>query len=275
MRARFLLLAGLWFPMIGASPPAVGQDQEQEFIDFGYAAWYGTGFYTVADRDVAVIRLPFRWDMRDSDRSSGEWGWRWRLPVTVGFYQFDFDLENIENVQTASFIPGAAFQIPLYDIWELQPFVQAGIGHDFSNDNSAWVYGTGVRSFVYLSSYGVDYRIANRLLLAGQTQRESGDRTGFTSFEAGLDVGMPGSFKMFDRDVNINLFGLITWFGNRADFLESIGETNVSRIYELGFSLGSQKDIRVWKFDIPRVGMSYLVGDNGFRGIRFNLGFPF
>jgi len=248
---------------------------EEEIIDYGYAVWFGTGFYTVADREVAVLRIPFQWTARESVPAENEWGYRLLMPLTVGFHSFDFDIDNINSAQSVSFVPGVLFDLPFYEIWRLQPFLQAGVGQDLTSDGLVYIYGTGAKSFVDLSFRDIDYRIANRAMFAGQTVRESGDETGFASFEAGLEVLLPGSADFGNYQIDAAVFGLATWYGNRAEFLAPREDEKVSRIVELGFSLGTDAEFSLWSYNIPRLGMSFMRGDNGFRGIRFNMGFPF
>jgi hypothetical protein len=277
LTARTLVhcIGGLVLLVASCAQAEVQTRSEEEFIDHGYATWFGTGFYTVADRDVVVVRVPLEWIVRESVPAENKWGYRFLMPLTLGFHSFNFDFDTIDNTQSISFVPGVQFDLPLFEIWQLEPFIQAGIGKDFSADGMTYIYGTGVKSFVDLSLRDIDYRIANRLMFAGQTARDSGDKTGFASFEAGLEVRLPGSAQFGRHQVNAGLFGLFSWYGNRAEFLAPRDEEEVSNIIEIGFSLGTDAEFSLWSIEIPRIGMSFMRGDNGFRGIRFNMGFPF
>lgn len=268
-------IAGIVFLFASCSYAQTRTLVEEEIVDYGYAVWFGTGFYTVADRKVAVLRVPFGWTVRESEPAEDKWGYRLLMPLTVGFHSFDFDIDNINSAQSISFVPGVQFDVPVLEIWHLQPYVQAGAGQDLTSDGLVYIYGTGVKSFVDLSFREIDYRIANRAMFAGQTIRDSGDETGFASFEAGLEVLLPGSADFGNYQIDAAVFGLVTWFGNRAEFLAPREDEKVSRIIEFGFSLGTDAEFSLWNFDIPRLGMSFMRGDNGFRGIRFNMGFPF
>ena len=52
-------------------------------VNYAYANYLGTGFYTAADRTVQVYHLPFRYTLRDTSENKA--GLRFRLPVTIGF----------------------------------------------------------------------------------------------------------------------------------------------------------------------------------------------
>ena len=69
--------------------------------------------------------------------------------------------------------------------------------------------------------------------------------------------------------------GKYYYFRNDLDF-PFPDDTNdeVTRLFEIGISLGTKPPIRVWRFDAPRVGLSYLFGD-GLKGVRLDTGFPF
>jgi hypothetical protein len=257
---------------------------EEELVDFGYATWFGTGIYTVADREVIVLRIPFEWTMREPLQVENKWGWKWLMPLTVGFHRFDFDLSQLTGfdladydttAQSASFVPGVELQLPVSEVWRLEPFAQAGLGQDLSGTELVYIYGFGIKSYYDLSHGEVDYLIANRLLYGGQTFRDSRDTTGFASFETALELRLPGTVDIGRFKIDSSVFGVVSWFGNRVEFLAPRGEEQVSRVVELGFSLGINEGFSLWNFDIPRVGMSFMRGENDFRAIRFNAGFSF
>jgi hypothetical protein len=61
-----------------------------------------------------------------------------------------------------------------------------------------------------------------------------------------------------------------------VDFLADGGETErVNLIYNVGLTLGTGEAVSIGKIDVDRVGINYRWGNAGFRGIGFNLGFPF
>jgi hypothetical protein len=102
------LIAGLL-----AAPPALAQQaqprfvqQREELVNWYYAATFGTGIYTSGDRTVAVLQLPLSYTLREPEED--RWGLRITLPVSVGFYDYDFnDIFNEglpERLGTLSFV---------------------------------------------------------------------------------------------------------------------------------------------------------------------------
>ena len=60
------------------------------------------------------------------------------------------------------------------------------------------------------------------------------------------------------------------------DILSDDGETDrINTLYDVGLTFGLSESLSIWKVDLDRVGIDYRWGDQGFKGIGFNLGFPF
>ena len=65
-------------------------------------------------------------------------------------------------------------------------------------------------------------------------------------------------------------------FKNNVDILSADGNTSrLNTLYEVGLTFGVSQAVTIWKVDFDRVGIDYRWGDEGLRGIGFNLGFPF
>ena len=94
--------------------------------------------------------------------------------------------------------------------------------------------------------------------------------------EAGLDVRHPLGLSLWNRELDIGVFFVVSRFFNKVEFLEDLGDTErINRIYTAGLTIGSGDAVSIWKIDVDRVGIDYRWGNKGFRGIGFNLGFPF
>ncbi len=57
-------------------------EDDQELINWYYAATYGTGIYTAGDRTVGVLKIPVSRTLRES--GDDQWGLRLILPLTLG-----------------------------------------------------------------------------------------------------------------------------------------------------------------------------------------------
>ena len=75
-----------------------------DFVDYAFAAYIGTGKYSVSGRTVHVYRVPISLAVRSVEKHS--WGLRLRLTTAVGFYHFDINIvtqhagSHVEQFQT-------------------------------------------------------------------------------------------------------------------------------------------------------------------------------
>ena len=114
------------------------------------------------------------------------------------------------------------------------------------------------------------------MILAEDRDSTKKEASGFSMLEAGLDVQHPLGLSFLNRDIDVGLFFVASRFFNRVEFLEDGGDTErVNLIYTAGLTFGAKKPVSIWKIDFDRVGIDYRWGDEGFRGLGFNLGFPF
>ena len=93
--------------LFGAPLPA-----EEALVNYAFATWLGTGAYRVADRSVAILNLPVYYPLRETGEEL--WGIKLRLPVSLGFQNFD---DFPDDLQTLSFVPGIELEIPLSEHW--------------------------------------------------------------------------------------------------------------------------------------------------------------
>lgn len=261
--------------LVGAPPYAVAQVEEEDFINYAYATWIGTGRYEVADRTVTILRLPIAIPL--SYPKEKNWDIKVLLPITLGRTQFDFAISDFEDLDTISFVPGAEFRIPILDNWDLKPFIQAGIGKDFQGGDLAYIYGTGLKSLATFPWKDFTFGLGNRLMAAGQTIKGGSNDNGFSLFEVGLDVLLPMRTKIKNQELSWSVFFIETRFQNRVEFPDPVfGIIELSRLSQIGFTVGLEtRPFSYWKFDLPRLGLGYMDGDADFKGVRINAGFPF
>lgn len=73
--------------LAGNSEATSPEDLLSSQVNYAYANYLGTGFYSAADRTVQVYHLPFRYTLREANTEKS--GLRLRLPVTIGFLDFE------------------------------------------------------------------------------------------------------------------------------------------------------------------------------------------
>lgn len=272
------LVAGLFVWLAVTWIPAYAQEGE-EIANWAFATWIGTGVYRLEDRELTVFRVPIAFGVPGNE--ARKFKLKVLLPVTLGVENFEFDIDNPqipERLETITFVPGAEVEVPILKNWSLKPFGQAGIGKDFSGGDFVYLYSIGLKSLATFPWRKYTFGLGNRVMGAGQTVSGGGNSKGFALWEVGLDTHLPGSIRMFKRNLDFSVFIIHTQFTNAVDFLAPIGEQPVelTRLTHVGFTVGPDKRLKIWKgFDIPRVGVGYMWGDADFSGIRFNAGFPF
>ena len=224
------------FMWINTCHPASTKDfDDPEFlVNYAYATWIGTGVYTVGDRQVYTLRVPYSSHMLKESKGKGV-GLRLLFPLTLGFEQFE---EIPENLATIAFVPGLEAIFPVTGNWQLKPFVQGGYGNDNQGNQGAWIYGGGIRSLARFPINKWRFDLGNTLMNA--FQEHSGEKydNGFSMFEIGLNVVNPWRFSMLDQNSRIDTFFIYTNFIDDLDILFT-DRTNeeVKALYQVGVAL--------------------------------------
>ncbi len=255
-----------------ADNDAVAGDQNDSGIHFAFATWMGTGYYQVGDRSIAILNLPFSYQLQE--RGLDSWGWRIKLPLSLGASRYD-DLHR--GLQTFTFVPGIEADIPLSSKWEIRPYAQLGVGKEFGADNDkAIIYGVGFNALGRYPLENFDLLLGGGLLLAGsETPNQKDNLLGFSKLDLGAAISRPADFNFMGRPTVVNFFVVASRFTNRATFaLVDDRDESLKNILELGFSLGTQPQAELAGFKIPHLGLSYVTGDH-LKGIKLNFGFPF
>jgi len=279
-RAAFILLVFVLSLIIGsASNWAQAGEDPGELFNYSFAIWLGSGYYRVkgADKRFAVLRVPAAYTLRpvqiDKPALMDRLGFRLLLPAAVGFEE---ETDTDFSFGAVAFVPGLEVQIPINHYWALKPFAQLGAGKDTAGGDLQYIYGGGLKSLISLPWKKFVFGIGNSLVLAENRDATSKNASGFSLFNAGLDVRHPTNFTVFKRQLDVSVFFVANFFRNKVDILSDDGETDrINTLYDVGLTFGFSESISIWKVDLDRVGIDYRWGDRGFRGIGFNLGFPF
>ena len=262
----------------GSLPSRAGDDPDQ-LLNYGFAVWVGSGVYKVknADKRFAVLRAPLAYTFRpaqyDQPVLRDRLGFRLLLPAVVAI---EDETKTDFTFGALAFVPGLEVQIPINKYWTLKPFGQFGAGKDTAGGDITYIYGGGARSLVSFGWQKFNFGIGNSLILAEDKNAANNETSGFSMLEAGLDVRHPIGLTFQNRELDVGIFFVLSRFFNRVEFLEDDGETErVNRIFNVGLTLGTREALSIWKINFDRVGIDYRWGNAGFRGLGFNLGFPF
>jgi hypothetical protein len=247
--------------------------EAQDYLNYAYATWIGTGYYKTSDRTIWVLRVPISLMLMEPDKEKKrKWALELKLPVTVGFEQFE---EIPESIGAVAFVPGLELHYPVLKNWWLKPYIQLGLGKDFSGGGLALIYAAGLRSLTIIPWKKFDFSIGANLMGARQTISGSGSDNGFSMIEAGLDIRHPIPFNFRGRNTDLSGFFVFTEFIDDLDIIyPGSDEVRVQRLYKFGLTMGFDKPLSIWFVKIPRVGIDFITGE-GIKSIGLNMGFPF
>ena len=280
IRVLLILIAALIAVMAdGGITKLRADDDPDELLNYAFAVWVGSGFYKVSrvNKRFAVLRVPAAYTLRPSQYEKVKFrdklGWRLLLPAVAAFQE---ETGTNFEFEAAAFVPGLEMQIPVNSYWTLKPFAQFGLGKDTSGGDLTYIYGGGARSLISIPWKKFVFGIGNSIILAENRNSTENQKEGFSMLEAGLDVRHPLGLSLWNRELDIGVFFVVSRFFNKVEFLEDLGDTErINRIYTAGLTIGSGDAVSIWKIDVDRVGIDYRWGNKGFRGIGFYLGFPF
>jgi len=279
-KASLVLLVFVLSLIIGSAPNCARAGEDPgELFNYSFAIWLGSGVYKVKDADkrFAVLRVPAAFTLRPANLEKSalidRLGFRLLLPAAIGFEE---ETDTNFSFGAVAFVPGLEVQIPVNNYWTLKPFAQLGAGKDTAGGDLQYIYGGGLRSLINILWKKFVFGIGNSVVLAKDRDATSKNTSGFSLINAGLDIRHPTNLTIFDRQLDLSGYFIISRFWNKVDFLSDDGETDrVRNIYEVGMTFGMSEAVSIWEVSLDRVGIDYRWGNSGFRGIGFNLGFPF
>ncbi len=249
-------------------------------IHWAYSTYFGTGTYKIGDAaTVAVVRPTPGWTFRESaidDDGNRTLGWRFRLPVAIGYHNFDFrnipEIIDPGNVVTVSVTPGIEMDIPVTRRWLLRPLLYVGWGTVTESSESAWSYWAGVKSRYSWNTGKLEWSLLNSISYVGFNP--NADRTeGMVPIMMGFEWAYPfANFKMDNVPFELSWHLVYTSFQNDLDippFLRPDTE-RVTELWQVGVALGRQgRKFEFWKFKWDRIGLAFeRGGNNKLRGVK-------
>lgn len=254
-------------------------DQDLE-VSYIYAAILGTGTYQIKGRRLTMLRVPFSWSKNDTETVPAKL--RWLLPVVLGYDDLgsvDSDIIDAllpDNLKTLTFLPGVEYRYPVSSNWDVKPFIQAGVGRDFSIDETIYMTQLGIRSLtLYEPANKWELRWGNTLRWAAEYQVESEDQLRLTIFETGLDARYELPFTVLNRRSDIGVYYIYQrltpkWTSTRA----SDYRADARSLNEIGISLGFKTPHKLLGIDVQRFRIGYKTGGS-FEGWTLGTSFPF
>jgi hypothetical protein len=219
---------------------------------------------------IQAIRIPLHITLRSWQERS--FGLRLRLAATFATNDlYNILDEDFENVRMSSFVPGLEFVIPLGQNHLLLPYVDAGIGFESADKESAFLAAIGLRTeFIiagehYFAGFEPGFRLNSRAgkyaqddLVFSPNLTVSGRRVlGFT-----ISGHQPDAGVFFETGYDFNALELTSVSSTRDA---------TSTKYEVGLGFGfSQSQPKIGPFRFPRIRIGYRFGD--LEGWRLRIG---
>ena len=260
--ATLCALASLW-----VAPLAAADTSPEEAIpqgNFAFAHRLGSGIYEISGRTVQVYRLPFEWQWRErSDRHAGVMV---TVPITLGFFDFKPELLLEEglptDVSTMAIVPGLRWNFTASEVWQISPFIEAGVARDRRNDRNSQVFTAGLEiERTDPSSFG-PLRQKYSAIYALSSTDEVG-RDSLVQLVGGLEVQRELRRSPGRKPWGYAPYVALRWYPQPpgAPLLAVRSAQRVAPLQgEVGIMFGPLEPVRVGRFTLPRVGLSYRVG---------------
>jgi len=244
-------------------------------VHFSYATLLGTGIYRLDDRTVTIFRIPLGWSIREA--VPDKFGIDFKLPVAIGFYDFDV-LEDLipvgDQLSTISVAPGLELQFLLGERWQLKPAVYTGLGYDMSNEEAAWIYGGGIAALYDIPVEYPQMNFGTAVLMSGYVP-DDGESDFITRWSMGVDSLFLTPLEVWDKKVFLGGHVIGYYYLDKVQF-QTIGAAPIEITTELEFGLffGTRPAPKIFGIEIDRLGMGYRFSRQG-DAVVFFAGFPF
>ncbi|MBT8133101.1 MAG: hypothetical protein KJO03_01250 [Gammaproteobacteria bacterium] len=273
--SRPALQFAIAFLMSVAGTAHAEDDGSFGLTSFAFASYLGTGFYTTSGQNVFVLQMPFEHVIKE--KTDTEAGWKLKLPITVGFINFDSivieEVPGVSDVGTVTFLPGLAYQYPVTRNWTLTPFVDYGFARELAYTSNVLIIGTGLKSTYNVHFEDAMFTLGNRFLYAREQTKESSSDADYSLVETGLNYRVTSTFFFDEEPIFSNLYYINFYYPNNLVFYEQTpNPIRVGIEHEVGITLSNIPDFLF--FEKPELGLGIRYGNN-VKVYRLVFGAPF
>ena len=256
-----------------AAAPAAAQDQDLDPLLFMGPSGASTTQALLSAHTFALYRVPLDYTIRPMDRT--HWGISLTCPVSITGVRVTHvsDAERfVQSLGVFAIVPGIALEIPLSDTLRLRPFVEAGIGKGTSRGKAELLYGAG-------ASARFDQRAGRLLLTFGgnavrrRSATDIGEYEAHSTFEGGVDTQLPVG-TVGERAVRAGGYVIAREFQGLLVTRPDLAPVDLDHQFEVGASLSTAPEIRIWKITLPWIAVGYQFGPV-LTGVRVYTSFPF
>ena len=255
-------LVALW-----AAAGAIAAEPPEEILpqgNFAFAHRLGSGIYEISGRTVQVYRLPFEWQWREPSKRHA--GVMVTVPITLGFFDFKPELLLEEglptDVSTIAVVPGLRCNFTASDIWQVSPFIEAGVARDRRNDRNSQVFTAGLEIERTDPSRFGPLRQKYSAIYALSSTDEVG-RDSLVQVVGGVEVQRELRSAPGRKPWGYAPYAALRWYPQPpgTPLLAVRSAQRVAPLQaEVGMMFGPLEPVRIGRFTLPRVGLSYRVG---------------
>jgi hypothetical protein len=242
---------------------------DTEPVHYAYANYLGSGIYRTTGQNASLVSLPFSYSLGNSKKISYEL----RLPVSVGFFDFDLaDLPSLDlpdGIGTVTFTPGLAINYQASEEWLLETYIDLGYGRNLTQQRGVTIHSSGVSALYHFNLKDYDSIWATRLYYALYNGNGYNAKDSYAALQTGIDLGLPRQYQLFGYNFQPRFFATAFWYFSEVDFLKPLTKelsqakhVTLSNSIEYGFTLKFAKKIGFSWAGIDRVGLSYRHSKN-------------
>lgn len=261
---------------VAPSQAQIAPEDPGNTVHYSYSALLGTGYYTVDDRRVAVLRVPFRYEVREITGRKKP-GIHIKIPVTAGLHNFDIsDIPElrIDDLVTMTVMPGVEFNYQINDRWAVDPAVHIGYGRNLTNNDSSLLWGADIRSRYAFDTTGIPLTLGSEAVYAGYNP-DDGPADSIVRLALGLDARIPTGWSIGDYNMFVGTHTIAFYYPVSLRFPKVERERfKTTTEFEFGLALGRNPPFEVLGFKFDRVGLAYRFSDVT-SSIILNTRFPF
>ena len=233
-------------------------------VHYAYSALLGTGYYTVDDRRVAVLRAPISYEVRETGGPGERPGIRVKIPITAGLYNFkisDIPELDLDDLVTVTVMPGVEFNYQINDRWAVDPAVHIGYGRDLTNNDSSLLWGAGIRSRYAFDTTGIPLTLGSEALYAGYDP-DTGPADSIVRLSIGLDARIPTGWSIGSSNMFIGTHTIAFYYPVSLRFPKVERErASTSSEFEVGLALGRDPPFEIMGYKFDRVGLAWRFSD--------------
>ena len=224
-------------------------------INYIYANYFGSGIYETSSRSVTVINIPLDYGLG----LAAGYPLYLRYSIAMGFFDLSYqdihDLDLPTNFDTLSFTLGLEYRVSETKNNKLIPYVDVGMGRNFTNDEGTLLYSIGLSD---LYTFKEKHLWATRLTYAGYQSMDYEDEGHYASLQTGLDLHTPWEPNLFNRELYTSVYGAAYWYFDQLYFrLPESEPEEINNSYEVGLTVGLKSPIDMALFDITCIGIGY------------------